>query len=122
MLVVAGHYARKKRSYPHISAYYQQPTYPAPTYQAGYPAVQSYQPSYNPSPAYPSDPVPPPPEYYHHPTPPPKPIRFDDAPEPVYGIATRTRRSFSCEGLSERACTLLEKTGSLVNCGAARFR
>lgn len=50
-------------------------------------------------------------------------LTFDNAPDPIYGFAVRTRRSFPCEeNQFEAACEGLEKRGDSLQCKQARFR
>ena len=49
-------------------------------------------------------------------------VRFDDAPDPVYGIALRSRRFFTCDGASQQECDDLEAKGDVVDCKQPRFR
>ena len=49
-------------------------------------------------------------------------IRFDDAPEPIYGFTVRTRQIFPCEGKFQAECVDLESRGKVVECDQDRFR
>ena len=49
-------------------------------------------------------------------------IRFDDAPEPIYGFTVRTRQVFPCEGKLADECKDLEENGQVVDCEQKRFR
>ena len=51
-----------------------------------------------------------------------KKVRFDDAPDPIYGVSLRTRRLFPCDGKLAENCDKLESSGKVVNCNQARFR
>ena len=59
------------------------------------------------------------PEEYHYK---PKEEKFDDAPEIIYGWATRTRTIEKCEGEIEPICDKLERENRVVQCNIARFR
>ena len=50
-------------------------------------------------------------------------IRFDDAPEIVYGVAVRTKENFDCNkpGVKHH-CEHLEHYGKVVDCDIQRFR
>ena len=51
-----------------------------------------------------------------------KTIRFDNAPEPVYGIAMRYRKFYDCNDPGQD-CEELERDGKIVQCGdLQRFR
>ena len=50
----------------------------------------------------------------------PKKVKFDDAPEPQFGIVTRTRDDRPCDAMA--TCDLLEKNGLIVQCELPRFR
>jgi hypothetical protein len=49
-------------------------------------------------------------------------IRFDDAPDPIYGFTVRTRQVFPCEGKAGEDCADLEENGQVVECQQNRFR
>ena len=50
-------------------------------------------------------------------------IRFDDAPDPIYGFTLRTRQLFPCEGNKfSKECQDLEANGEVVECQQKRFR
>ena len=51
----------------------------------------------------------------------PKYVSFDDAPEPIYGMVTRTRKSNDCR-YTEEECNKLEREGKVVQCEIPRFR
>ena len=48
-------------------------------------------------------------------------VRFDDAPEPVYGIAFRVRRIYDCNDPGQDRGEL-ESEGKVVECNIPRFR
>ena len=50
-----------------------------------------------------------------------KPTKFDDAPQPVYGIAFRIRKYYSCDELEE-GCGEFENSGRVIDCDIPRFR
>ena len=50
-----------------------------------------------------------------------KQVEFDDAPQPVYGIAFRIRRHYSCDEL-EQGCGEFEDKGNVIDCDLPRFR
>ena len=62
--------------------------------------------------------------YYqtHHYVRPYENVRFDDAPEPIYGFTARTRQLFPCENDLSMVCTDLEAAGQVVECDQDRFR
>ena len=49
-------------------------------------------------------------------------IRFDDAPDPIYGLTVRTRQVFPCDGKLADECADLEENGKVVECQQERFR
>ena len=49
-------------------------------------------------------------------------VRFDDAPEPIYGFTVRTRQLFPCKGKFQAECVDLETSGNVVECNQDRFR
>jgi hypothetical protein len=53
-------------------------------------------------------------------------VRFDDAPEPIYGFTLRTRQLFPCEEGGQdkfsKECQDLEAKGDVVDCQQKRFR
>ena len=51
-----------------------------------------------------------------------KKVRVDDAPQPVYGVALRSRRFFSCDEEFQEECEALEAQGDVVDCKQPRFR
>ena len=52
----------------------------------------------------------------------PKEIKFDDAPEMVYGWVIRTRSFTPCKGEIKKECDRLEREGKVVQCNIPRFR
>ena len=48
-------------------------------------------------------------------------INFDDAPQPVYGIAFRIRKYYGCDELEQR-CDEFENNGNVIDCDIPRFR
>ena len=59
------------------------------------------------------------PEQYHYK---PKDEKFDDAPEIIYGWATRTRTIEKCKGKNKDLCDELERQNRVVQCNVPRFR
>ena len=49
-------------------------------------------------------------------------VRFDDAPDPIYGFTVRTRQLSSCERDFSNECAKLEEKGKVVECQQDRFR
>ena len=48
-------------------------------------------------------------------------IRFDDAPDPIYGFTIRTRQVFPCQRNVSNECDALEANGRVVECKQNRF-
>ena len=48
-------------------------------------------------------------------------VSFDNAPEPIYGMVIRTRKSNDCK-FTEKECTQLELENKFVQCELSRFR
>jgi len=51
----------------------------------------------------------------------PNEIKFDDAPEMVYGWVIRTRSFTPCKGEIKKECDRLEREGKVVQCNIPRF-
>ena len=52
----------------------------------------------------------------------PKEIKFDDAPEMVYGWVIRTRSFTPCKGEIKKECDRLERENKVIQCNIPRFR